>query len=125
MLRRAPRILVMCAIALAALWSHAQAPEARAAGDQAGDYQAIKAFALGGTAVDVTNFVLTREQARMTFTGTFYLSAPVAGHATGAVFIGQGAFQPIRPPPSTKQTTSAACSTRTSSNPTSTRRCCG
>jgi hypothetical protein len=97
MLRRVARIPVMIALVVAALWTQAPAPEARRVADAAGDYQAIKTFALGGAAVDVTNFVLTREQAQMTFTGTFYLSTPVTGHVTGAVFIGQGTFHADSP----------------------------
>jgi hypothetical protein len=91
---RAPRVLVLIAIAALMFWTGASAPQARGAAgdaaDPAADYQALKAFALGGTSIDVTNFVLTRELTQMTFTGTFYLAAPVAEHVTGAVFIGQG-----------------------------------
>lgn len=89
--RSAPRACLLAALAATIAWTTAGAPQARAA-DPIAEYQALKTFALSGATVDVTNFVLTREQTQLTFTGTFYLSAPVAEHVTGAVFIGQGTF---------------------------------
>jgi hypothetical protein len=63
-----------------------------AAGGLTGDqvYQQIKAFALTGGTSDVSNFVLKRDRMEMTFNGTFFFAAPVNGHVTGAVFVGQG-----------------------------------
>jgi hypothetical protein len=63
-----------------------------AAGTPTGDpvYQQIKAFALTGGTSDVSNFLLKRDRMEMTFSGTFFFAAPVNGHVTGAVFIGQG-----------------------------------
>jgi len=61
-------------------------------------YKQIKAFGLSGAKADVTSLVLKRDRAEMTFTGTFYFSAPIDGKVTGAVFIGQGTFHAQVPP---------------------------
>jgi hypothetical protein len=89
---RVLRVLALLTILTAAIAAESARPSARIAADPTADYQAVKAFSLAGGAVDVTNFTLAREQTSMTFTGTFYLTAPVSGHVTGAVFIGQGSF---------------------------------
>jgi len=41
---------------------------------------------------------LQRDRAQMIFNGTFYFAAPVDGHVTGAVFIGEGHFNAAVPP---------------------------
>jgi hypothetical protein len=61
-------------------------------------YDQIKAFALSGESADVTNLALTRDRVEMTFTGTFYFTAPVEGRVTGAVFVGQGTLKAELPP---------------------------
>lgn len=61
-------------------------------------YDHIKAFQLDGGSAQVTNLVLDRDRARMTFTGTFYFPSPVEGRVTGAVFIGRGEFRAEVPP---------------------------
>jgi Peptidase family M1 domain len=55
-------------------------------------YKQIKAFSLPGAKADVTGLVLKRDRVEMTFTGTFYFTAPIDGRVTGAVFVGQGSF---------------------------------
>jgi len=60
-------------------------------------YDALKKFELRGKA-SVSNLTLKRDRAEMTFTGDFYLAAPVNGKITGAVFIGNGTFKADAPP---------------------------
>ena len=55
-------------------------------------YSRIKAFSLTGGAVDVKGVVLKRVRTQITLDGTVYLSEPVNGQITGAVFIGEGKF---------------------------------
>ena len=63
-------------------------------------YGRIRAFELNGAAFNVENLVLKRDRVQMTFTGSFYFSAPILGQVTGAVFRGQGSFSaPIPPVP--------------------------
>src|SRR5215213_6365966 len=61
-------------------------------------YNQIKLFNLNGGRADVSGLVLKRDRVEMTFTGTFYFSAPVEGKVTGAVFVGQGTFRAEVPP---------------------------
>jgi Peptidase family M1 domain len=63
-----------------------------------GLYDAIKAFSLTGGSAEAKSVVLKRDRVVMTFDGTFYFGAPVAGHVNGAVFIGQGRFRADVPP---------------------------
>jgi len=55
-------------------------------------YNQLKAFSLTGGAVDVKGVVLKRVRTQITLDGTVYLSEPVNGQITGAVFIGEGKF---------------------------------
>ena len=61
-------------------------------------YDQVKAFNLTGGKAEVSNLTLKRDRVEMTFTGTFYFSAPVEGKVTGAVFVGQGNFKAEVPP---------------------------
>jgi len=61
-------------------------------------YEQIKAFTLNGGSVSVTGVTLARDRALMTFSGTFFFSAPVNGRVTGAVFVGDGKFTAETPP---------------------------
>src|SRR5260370_32418732 len=61
-------------------------------------YTAVKSFSLGGGSVKVNAFVLNRDRAQMTFSGTLYFTTPIEGHVTGAVFIGEGKFSAAIPP---------------------------
>jgi hypothetical protein len=61
-------------------------------------YRSIRAFDLAGGSVHVDNLALKRDRAEMTFSGTFYFSAPLNGRVTGAVFLGQGTFRAEVPP---------------------------
>lgn len=53
-------------------------------------YQTLARFDLNGGRAQAENLVLVRDRVQMTFTGTFYLEAPVDGRVRGAVFIGKG-----------------------------------
>ena len=55
-----------------------------------GLYDQLKAFSLTGGVVDVKGVVLKRVRAQITPDGVVYLSEPVDGVSTGAVFIGEG-----------------------------------
>jgi hypothetical protein len=55
-------------------------------------YNQLKAFSLTGGVIDVKGVVLKRVRSQITLDGIVYLSAPVNGAITGAVFIGEGKF---------------------------------
>ena len=55
-------------------------------------YDQLKAFSLTGGVVEVKGVVLKRVRAQITLNGVVYLSEPVNGVSTGAVFIGEGKF---------------------------------
>ncbi|HTY63673.1 MAG TPA: M1 family aminopeptidase [Acidobacteriota bacterium] len=59
-------------------------------------YNALKAFEIKGAA-SVSNLVLKRDRAEMTFNGSFYFASSVNGHVTGAVFVGDGSFSAAAP----------------------------
>lgn len=61
-------------------------------------YNQIKLFSLTGGKAEVSNLVLKRDRVEMTFSGTFYFTAPVEGKVIGAIFIGQGKFRSEVPP---------------------------
>jgi hypothetical protein len=61
-------------------------------------YHALRSFQLTGGSAVVENLVLKRDRAEMTFDGTFYFAAPVAGKVRGAVFLGRGSFRADPPP---------------------------
>jgi hypothetical protein len=61
-------------------------------------YDQIKGFALTGGTTTVEQMVLKRDRVTMTFTGSFYFAAPVAGKVTGAVFVGEGSLKADAPP---------------------------
>ncbi len=55
-------------------------------------YRQLARFDLSGARVRVSRLTLRRDRVSMTFSGAFYLEAPVAGQVRGAVFLGQGTF---------------------------------
>lgn len=61
-------------------------------------YNQLKAFALTGGSTQVNALVLKKDRTQITLTGTVYLSEPVNGVTTGAVFIGEGRFAAETPP---------------------------
>lgn len=61
-------------------------------------YNQLKAFALTGGAAQVKSLVIKKDRTQITLDGTVYLSAPVNGQTTGAVFIGEGRFTAETPP---------------------------
>ena len=60
-------------------------------------YDQIRQFSLS-SAVPAQSLVIRRDRVQMTFNGTFYVSAAVDGHVTGAVFMGTGTFSAAVPP---------------------------
>ena len=86
-------LVLFVATATAGVWSARSASPVRAAPqapDGKGVYDQIRAFSLSGGSAEVSGLTLKRDRAEMTFTGTFYFAAPVAGKVTGAVFVGDG-----------------------------------
>jgi Peptidase family M1 domain len=55
-------------------------------------YNQLKAFSLTGGVMEVKGVVLKRGLTQITLDGTVYLSQPIDGRTTGAVFIGDGKF---------------------------------
>lgn len=55
-------------------------------------YNQLKAFSLTGGTVEVKGLALKRDRVQLTLDGVVYLSEPVEGMITGAVFIGEGKF---------------------------------
>jgi hypothetical protein len=56
-------------------------------------YQQLRAFTVSNQVLHVENFTLKRDRLEMTFTGQFFLQAPIAGKIYGAVFSGTGRFR--------------------------------
>lgn len=86
---RLPSFTVVCLVLLF-LASAIFAQEAPASKDTE-IYNQLKAFSLGSP-VSVKGVVLKRGRAQITLDGVAYLSQPVNGAITGAVFIGDGKF---------------------------------
>lgn len=53
-------------------------------------YRELRTIAVGTEAFQVNEFVLAKDAATFTLTGTLHLLAPVQGRITGAVFVGKG-----------------------------------
>lgn len=85
---RTPLALLACLLLVA---TSALAQESPSSKDKQ-IYDQIKAFSLTGGAVDVKGVVLKRVRTQITLDGVVYLSEPVNGAITGAVFIGEGKF---------------------------------
>jgi hypothetical protein len=85
--RSVAQICLLAAICLVAATARAQDDRSAKSKEI---YDQIKAFALSGGSVPVKELQFKRDRVEMTFTGTFYFSAPVEGHVTGAVFVGDG-----------------------------------
>ncbi|MEO6655290.1 MAG: hypothetical protein ABIO36_04345 [Pyrinomonadaceae bacterium] len=83
-------VAVLCFISLYAYTATAQSGLAL--------YRQVKAFSLSGAKADVNSVTFKRDRVEMTFTGTFYFTAPIDGKVTGLVFIGQGTFKAQVPP---------------------------
>ncbi len=61
-------------------------------------YDQIKGFSLSGGAYAAQSLVIKRDRVEMTFNGTFYVTSPVEGRVTGAVFLGEGNLTAEIPP---------------------------
>lgn len=95
MARSASRILFRTAFCYVALVLAAFTNTVFSQGSDTGKalYDQIAAFDLNGGKVDVSNLTVKRDRGIMTFTGTFFLSAPIQGKVTSAVFVGNGTFK--------------------------------
>lgn len=87
-LSRIPLLVLVCLLLAV---TNAPAQDGPASKDKE-TYTQLKAFSLTGGAVDVKGVVLKRVRTQITLDGTVYLSEPVNGLITGAVFIGEGKF---------------------------------
>ncbi len=94
---RTPALLVVCLFALTLLVPAVSAQDG-AGGKDKELYNQLKAFSLTGGTVQVNNLELKRDRIQLTLTGLVYLSAPIDGQTTGAVFIGDGKFRAETPP---------------------------
>ena len=92
-----PRYLFCVLFVTAILFIPARAQENSAAKSKE-LYDRVKAFSLDGGSAAVKELILTRDRGQMFFNGTFYFTAPIDGHVTGAVFIGEGKFTAAVPP---------------------------
>ena len=88
--------VVVCIVVLVLVSASAIAQEAATSKDK-DLYNQLKAFSLTGGVRQLKGVVLKRGRAQITLEGTVYLSQPVDGKITGAVFIGEGKF--IAEPP--------------------------
>src|SRR5262245_20609166 len=73
--------LAVVPVAVATIVAASAAREVRTAALVAAPavYDHIKSFALTGESAEVTSLALVRDRVEMTFTGTFYFTAPVEG----------------------------------------------
>jgi hypothetical protein len=81
------RRLVFCLLLSAAVIVHASETSVR---KPPALYEQLKAFTISDQVLHVENFTLKRESLEITFTGDFFLAAPVEGKVYGAVFHGVG-----------------------------------
>lgn len=88
----APVFLAASFFAVPSPGQNLSSPDAMAA------YKSMRRFDLTGGAASVSNLVLQRDRAQMTFSGTFYFPPKTAGRVTGAVFSGTGKFRVEAPP---------------------------
>jgi len=93
------RVLLFVLFATVILWAPAPITAQENSSAKSRElYDQVKAFSLNGGSVAVKELVLTRDRAQMSFNGSFYFTAAVDGHVTGAVFIGEGKFAAAVPP---------------------------
>ena len=87
------RNVVCSLVAVACLVSgaRAQSPSKTGANSHA-LYRELRGLAVGGEAYQVTEFVLAKDAAAFTLTGTLHMLPAVNGKVTGAVFIGKGSM---------------------------------
>ena len=90
MIHRTALHVLVCSFLITLLASASAA--AQEASKEKDLYNQLKAFSLTGGVMEVKGVTLKRGRAQITLDGTVYLSQPVDGRATGAVFIGEGKF---------------------------------
>lgn len=74
------------------LIAHVAFAQAAPASKEKAIYDQLRAFSLTGGSLEVKGVVLKRVRTQITLDGTVYLSQPVNGMITGAVFVGEGKF---------------------------------
>ena len=79
--RTAAGLLVAILLAVRTPTATVQADDANAARHV---YDEVKAFSLAGGSAEVTDFVLKRDRAEMTFTGTFYFDRTSSRRCCGS-----------------------------------------
>jgi hypothetical protein len=96
-MRRQTVVVIATVTALAVLEAHPIATtSAPATANTHPVYAAVRGTGVGESGYDVKDFVLKKDAATFTMTGSLYLLAPVEGRVTGAVFLGNGtmAYEP-------------------------------
>lgn len=82
---------ILCVLGLVCLLAGAVMAQAPALANSNTLYRQLRTVGLGTDTVSVSNLVLKRDVATLTFTsGQFFFLSPVEGRVTGAVFIGEG-----------------------------------
>lgn len=94
---RTPLSLLACAFLLIVLTTASAVAQDGLVSKERDVYNQLKAFSLTGGVMEVKGVVLKRVRTQITLDGTVYLSQPVDGKITGAVFIGEGKFV-VEPP---------------------------
>lgn len=89
---RTPLPVLACAFLLLVLVSVSAVAQEVAGSKEKDFYNQLKAFSLTGGVMEVKGVVLKRVRTQITLDGTVYLSQPIDGRVTGAVFIGEGKF---------------------------------
>ena len=89
---RTPLHVITCSFLVLVFASASAVAQEVAASKEKDLYNQLKAFSLAGGSTAVKGVVLKRGRTQITLDGTVYLSQPLDGHVTGAVFLGEGKF---------------------------------
>jgi hypothetical protein len=96
-------LYAVAVVSLMAALPNVQAQTAAAGPNSDPIYQQLRNIGLGSEAVTLNNFALKRDAAAFHLTGTVCFVAPVQGHVTGAVFVGNGTMS-LDPPVAIERT---------------------
>src|ERR1700752_1447281 len=89
---RTPLHVLACSFLVLVLFAVSAVAQEATASKEKDLYNQLKAFSLSGSVMELKGVVLKRVRTQITLDGTVYLSQPVDGKITGAVFIGEGKF---------------------------------
>lgn len=89
---KTPSLIVVCLLFILHLGAVAAFGQDGPGAKEKELYNQLKTFTLTGSPIEVKGVVLKRVRAQITLNGQVYLSQPVNGKVTGAVFIGDGTF---------------------------------